>query len=174
MRESYIGRGIEILGVITGAFGGFLIGITPPDGSGVKFAIGFSSFGGLFLILLAIVLGEWRKIPTIAWLSSAIIMFLLFLFCGMVYWEKLQLLTFPYPQADGTTTRAVRGLEFQQNELEELKKYDDNITEFVKESGGLDERNSIWTEESLREARRTLLLWYTVTFFCAVAMLEHI
>lgn len=84
MNRRILVKGIEIVGVLFAAFGGFLVGIAPPQAADAKFSVGISSLLALIILFTIVALAkkEYRNV----WIITAVCMFVVA--AGASYYYK--------------------------------------------------------------------------------------
>src|SRR5258706_6402784 len=154
MRQSVLIRALEVVGVLFAAFGGFLVGIAPPQAADARFAVGLSSFFALIILLLISSLAnkKYRR----AWRVGAVV-FLLVAVAGAYYYRSTYYaLTFEYPPGDSKVL-LIAGTEFTP---EAHKQRRDNPTisnaELVAGLGP----DRVWPEAAVNAARKKLIFSY--------------
>lgn len=152
---------VQVVVFLFAAFGGFLKEVAPPEQSNPKFAVGFSSF--LVLIVLLIVSAVSKEAPTDKfrrrWIVAGIVFFVLAVVSGLLYPWTLDKLTYDYPPPpDAAEARHIRGLTLTKKAEDFIARHPD------KESPGQLELNLpyevIWTADSVSKAKMLLNLNY--------------
>ncbi|HXI26578.1 MAG TPA: hypothetical protein VNG71_22190, partial [Pyrinomonadaceae bacterium] len=88
-------KGIEVVGVLFSAFGGFLVGVAPPLAADARYAVGISSFFALIVLLLISSLA--KKKHRNAWIISAICSFVIAVVSSYYYKDLYNELAFESP-----------------------------------------------------------------------------
>jgi nicotinamide riboside transporter PnuC len=155
MNNSLLVKGIEIVGVLFAAFGGFLVGMAPPQAADAKFAVGLSSF--LALIILFIISALAKRKYRRAWLIIAGVLAFVILFAGYYYKTNYDALTFEYPPGS-TQVEHIAGTELTQ-EAREYKESHPGISnaQLLAKFGGLENKGEVWMEESVSKGRTKLI-----------------
>lgn len=154
---------VEIVGFLFAAFGGFLIGIAPPEEADARFAVGLSSFLSLaILLIVAGVAQTWsrRRLRKI-WLVAAGVFFVLTVVLAFTYWKLRDRLTFAFPP--GTLTEIyVAGTELTPAARDHLASQATELSssELLDRFGGLVNREKVWVAESISRARFLLIASY--------------
>ena len=163
-------KAVGIIGFVLSAFGGFLLGIAPPAEADAWRAVGYSSFFVLVILLYISVLSRtrWRKSSRDRWLAVSALFFLIAVYSAVKYEDRLERLTFWYPP-DHPRDRYVAGTVFtplgqKYANLDPGKA----VFEF-----GLENREELWTRDSILHSRHLLKVNYVVlvvslaaTIFC--------
>jgi len=160
LNQNILIKAIEVVGVLFAAFGGFLVGIAPPQAADARFAVGISSFFALIILLLVSSLAKKKNVR--AWIMAAICSLLVAAAAAYYYRSVYYSLTFEYPPGN-TQVEYVAGTELT---LEAQKQKRDNPTisnaELVAGFGGLPFRNRVWPEASVNDARKKLIFTYVI------------
>jgi hypothetical protein len=160
LNRSLLTKGIEIVGVLFAAFGGFLAGVAPPQAADAGFAVGLSSFLALILLFgIAALSKAKRRRP---WIAVAGVLFCLSIAAGIFYWSNLTNLTYEYPPGSKTADH-IAGTDF----TERARNYRDihqgtSKSQIVAKFGGLANVNQVWSEESINGARTRLIASYAI------------
>ena len=161
MKQNILVRAIEVVGVLFAAFGGFLVGVAPPQAADSRFAVGLSSF--ITLVILLLIASLSRKKHRRIWILTAV--FALILAAGTAYYYKSSYdeLVFEYPPIGEPKRKYVAGTTLTP-EGEKLKRENPGIStaKLVSGVGGWDLRGKLWPEASLNAARRKLVFSYVV------------
>ena len=160
MNQKLLVKGIEIIGVLFAAFGGFLAGIAPPQAADARFAVGLSSF--LALIILFIIAALSGKKYLRAWIIAGACLLVLAVGAAYYYKTAYDSLTFEYPPGNkevehiaGTElTRAAKTYKQQHEGI--------SNSELLAQYGGLQNKGKVWTEDSINSARTKLISSYVV------------
>jgi hypothetical protein len=156
MNNSILVRAIEVVGILFAAFGGFLVGIAPPQDADARFAVGISSFFALIVLLFVSSLSgkKYRK----AWLTVAVISFALTAAGAYYYKSCYDSLTFSYPHTEG---RHIAGTYLTP---QAQKAKDDNPSiskmELVAGFGGLPLATRVWPDAAMNAAKSKLVFSY--------------
>jgi hypothetical protein len=144
MNNNLLIKGIEVIGVLFAAFGGFFVGIAPPQAADAKFAVGLSSF--LALIALFFISALSKKRYRKMWLISA-----------YFYKKTYDALTFGYPPGS-TQVEHIAGTELTKD-AQEYKQKNPTISnaQLLAKFGGLENKGEVWPEESISRARTKLI-----------------
>jgi hypothetical protein len=181
--HNVIARALQLIGVLLGAAGGFLIGIAPPDrvaneGS-PRFAIGVATLAGLVLLLIisSITAAKSRTSHRTFWLSSGGLLLLVFLVSSVKYPSVVDELTFLYPEGVVDKLRYTNGTELTPAASAAAKRYETekgfppSKAKLVAGFAGVEHINRVWTPRSVRTAEQKLLIAYlvvTLSFMGAV------
>jgi hypothetical protein len=160
MNNNILVRGIEIIGVLFAAFGGFLVGIAPPQAADARFAVGLSSF--LALIILFIISALSKRKYKEWWLIGAGVLSIVIIFAAYYYKTNYDALTFEYPPGS-TQVEHITGTELTQ-EAKEYKQENPGISnsQLLFDFGGLQNKGKVWQEDSIRTARTKLIGSYVL------------
>jgi hypothetical protein len=154
MNSTLLVKGIQIIGVLFAAFGGFLGGIAPPQNADAKFAVGLSSCLALIILLFISALSKkkYRKV----WLISAGVLTVAIGFAAYYYKNTYDALTFEYPPGS-TSVEHIAGTELTSDAKEyKEKNYGISHSQLLAKFGGLENKNEVWSEESISKARTKL------------------
>ena len=154
---------VEVVAFLFAAFGGFLVGIAPPDEADASFAVGLGSVLALGVLL-------WMAAAKRSWFRGRRRKVLLLLAAGCLvlaavvstsYWHQRDRLTFPYPPGQ-VEPRYLAGTEFTAPGRRYVETHGETktLSEMVDEFGGLANRERIWTRESMGRARMLLIGLY--------------
>jgi hypothetical protein len=156
MNRDVLIKGIEIVGVLFAAFGGFLAGIAPPEEADARFAVGISSF--LALIILFIVAALSKKKYRGAWILTAACLFVIAVGAAYYYKTTYDDLTFEYPPGSH-----VAGTELTP-EAREYKQRHEGLSnaQLLARFGGLPNKGKVWPEASVNSVRAKLIISYVV------------
>ncbi|MDQ1589757.1 MAG: hypothetical protein QOG71_384 [Pyrinomonadaceae bacterium] len=175
MDNKYLSRGVQLVTALLAAFGGFLLNIAPPDETGVKFAVGISSFLMLLVFLFIAALTQNSLAPSRKkyWLGVAGLCALIFIATAFLYRSNFEKLTFLYPPDDSAQVRYVNGTERTPNAEEQMRQRPTLSRAQLLDKFGEANRHETWTQDSIDRARTTLVVNYVVmvlslalTFFC--------
>lgn len=160
MDRSVLVKGIEIVGVLFAAFGGFLVGIAPPQTADAKFAVGISSL--LALIILFTIVALAKKEYRTAWIITAVCLFMVGAGAAYYYKTIFDELTFAYP-AGSTKIEYVAGTELT-TAASDYRQQHQGISnaQLLAKFGGLQNRGKVWPEDSANKARRKLTSSYVI------------
>ena len=167
MNNNILVKGIEVIGVLFAAFGGFLVGIAPPQAADARFAVGISSF--LALIILFIISALSKRKYKKWWLISGGILFIVILFAAYYYKTNHDALTFEYPPGS-TKVEHIAGTELTQD-AKEYKKENPGISnsQLLADFGGLPNKTMVWQEDSISTARTRLIGSYVLLVLAIAA-----
>jgi hypothetical protein len=164
MQQGILAKGVEIVGFLFAAFGGFLTGIAPPETADARFAVGLSSFLALILLLIIAALAQpqspkrWRNY----WLGAAICLCALATLAAFVYKSYYDTLTFEFPPGS-TKVEHIAGTELMPDaQLYKQRNPGISNAQLLDDFGGLENKGLVWTEESTRKARTHLIGSYVV------------
>lgn len=167
MTKRRLMKAMGIVSFLFAAFSGFLKDVAPPPETGAWKWVGFSSFAVLIVFLYVSALSAGRsnlKMRRI-WLVVSACFFALAVGSGIVYGLALDRLTFWYPPGNATgrylagTVFTSKGETFHASP----EQYPGVVFEF-----GLDNRDKIWTPESITHAGHVLCGYYS-TFLVSLA-----
>lgn len=172
--ENIIARALQLVGVLLGAAGGFLIGIAPPDrvanAGSPRFAIGVATLAGVVLLLIisSLTAAKPRDTHRNVWLTSGGILLLVFLISSVRYPSVLDELTFLYPEGvidkvrytNGTELTAAASVAAERYEAE--KGFPPSKAKLVAGFAGVEHIYRVWTPRSVRTAEQKLLISYLV------------
>jgi hypothetical protein len=156
VNRSILIKGIEIIGVLFAAFGGFLVGIAPPQEADARFAVGISSFLALIILFIVTALSK-KKYPKV-WIIIGACLFVIAIGAAYYYKTSYDALTFNYPP--GTH---VAGTELTPK-AKEYKEKNAGISneQLLGAFGGLQNKSKVWPEASVNGARTKLITSYVV------------
>lgn len=158
MNNKYLIKGIEIIGILFAAFGGFLVGVAPPQEADARFAVGLSSF--LALIILFIISASSNKEYRKWWLISGIVLVFVILFAAYNYKSNYDALAFEYPPGN-SQVRYVAGTELTQDAKTYKSEHPGlSNSQLLAKFGGLQNKGRVWVEESISSARTKLISSY--------------
>jgi len=170
--RSLLTKGIEIVGGLFAASGGFLIGIAPPEESDAKIAVGAGSF--LAIIIWLLIKSAAQGLPVKKykkrWIIASIVLSIAFVLSAFIYKQKYDALVFWYPperperQIVAGTVLKPRALEYQRNNPETV-----NNNALLLFGFGPENKNAVWPEESVRKAKAWLVGSYLVTVLMLVS-----
>lgn len=160
MNKTVLVKGIEVVGVLFAAFGGFLVGIAPPQAADARFAVGISSFFALIILLLISSLArkKYRK----AWITVAICCLILAIVASYYYKVSYNELTFEFPPGN-PKVEYVAGTEL--TPLAQKERRDDpgiSNAKLLAGFGGPRFIFKVWPEASLNAARKKLIFAYVI------------
>jgi len=161
MTKRTLMKAVGIVSFLFAAFSGFLKDVAPPPETGAWKWVGFSSFGVLivFLYVSALSAGRSNLKMRRTWLIVSACFFALAVGSGIVYGLALDRLTFWYPPGNATgryvagTVLTPKGQAFHPSP----EQYPSVVFEF-----GLDNRDEIWTPESITHAGHILCGYYSI------------
>jgi hypothetical protein len=160
MNRTLLTKGLEIVGVLFAAFGGFLAGVAPPQAADARFAVGLSSFLALIILFSIAALAKTkRKRP---WLSVAGVLFAISLVSALYYWSNLVNLTYEYPPGNATADH-IAGTELSARAKDyEAQHPGVSKSQLVAKFGGLENASQVWSEASINSARSRLIASYVL------------
>jgi hypothetical protein len=166
---------IETVTFVFAMFGGFFTAIAPPSEADSRFAVGISSFLMLILLLFISVFaqGRLKKKHKKVWLIVAAAMFVTAGASAFVYKWNVDRLTFGFPPENPETIH-VAGTQFTEDADAYLATHPGVTTsQLVAKFEGVENRELVWTPDSLRKARMILTANYVLlvltlsgTIFC--------
>jgi hypothetical protein len=160
MNNNVLARGIEVVGVLFAAFGGFLAGIAPPQAADARFAVGISSF--LALIILFTIVAVTKKKYRKTWIITAVALFVVAAGAAYYYKTSLDALTFEYPPGS-TQAEHIAGTELTQAARDYRQQHEGiSNAQLLARFGGLQNKGKVWPEESVRSARARLIVSYVI------------
>jgi hypothetical protein len=159
-KKNILRYGIEISGFVLSAFGGFLKSIAPPQEAGAALSVGLASFATLivFLFVVAISKGKSQTYRRSLWLRTSAALACIAFVSVFVYIANLNHYTFEYPPSSGE--KYIAGMQFTpegEKYWESLRNVSQVVLKF-----GLENRNLIWTPESINRAELLLTFNYIV------------
>src|SRR6266404_3969540 len=159
MNQAVLVKGIEVVSILFAAFGGFLVGIAPPQDADARFAVGISSFFALIILLLVSSLAKkkYRR----AWIIAAISFVVLAIGSSYYYKSLFNELTFDYP---GDPPKVyVAGTELTPL-AQKARREDPGISnaKLLAGFGGPRFIFKVWPEASVNAARRRLIFIYVL------------
>jgi hypothetical protein len=156
MNRSILIKGIEIVGVLFAAFGGFLAGIAPPEEADARFAVGISSFFALIILFIVAALSK-KKYQKI-WIIAAACLFVIAVGAAYYYKTTYDALTFEYPPGNH-----VAGTELTPAARDYLRQHEGlSNAQLLARFGGLQNKGKVWPEASVNSARAKLIGSYVV------------
>jgi hypothetical protein len=160
MNQKVLVKGIEIVGVLFAAFGGFLAGIAPPQAADARFAVGISSFLALIILFIVAALSEkkYRRV----WIIAAACLFVLAVGVAYYYKTTYDTLAFEYPPGS-TKAEHIAGTELT-TAAREYKQQHEGISnaQLLAKFGGLQSKGKVWPEASVNSARTKLIVSYVI------------
>jgi len=163
MSGTVLARGIEVVGVLFVSFGGFLLGLAPPEDADALFAVGIASFGALIVLLLvAAVTGQrTTRRRKNAWIGGSAVLFVVCLTSAYAYKSSCDALLFEYPP-DSARAEYVGGTKLTPAARDVMKQHPGlSKPELLAGFGGLAHRNLVWGD-SVRTARMRLIALYVL------------
>lgn len=166
----YLGRGVQLVAFLFGAFSGFFSSVAPPDETNPQFTVGIASFGVLILFLIIIAIARSRRLKYV-WIGAAVVLFAVFLVFAFKYQDDRAQLTIMWPRVgDDQKLYPVGDPYGLTRDAAEKVRNDPSLTPvvLVARYGGIakarsiDARTQIWTHESIRASARTLLRDYLI------------
>lgn len=160
MNQTVLVKGIEVVGVLFAAFGGFLVGIAPPQAADARFAVGISSFFALIILLLVSSLA--RKKHRRAWITAAVCCLILAIVASYYYKVSYNELTFEYPPGN-PKVEYVAGTEL--TPLAQKERRDNpgiSNAKLLAGFGGPRFIFKVWPEASVNAARKRLIFAYVI------------
>jgi hypothetical protein len=153
---------IQIVVFLFAAFGGFLNGIAPPEQTSPKFAVGFTSFLVLIvLLIISSVSGRGRPGNYRRWIWVGVASLIVVVISGVLYPYLLGKYTYVYPPSpEPPVAWRVNGSKYAKQAQDFIKENPGNYT-----PGELELElpyDQIWTAESLARAKMILLIAYIV------------
>lgn len=182
MDTKVIKQGIGVIGVITSAFGGFLLNIAPPKDAAPGFPVGIAS-----LILLVIFLFI-RFSPQFAWTRAryiklwsmvAVVAVAVFVVTASLYYLNFQRLIYVHTDDE----RFVKGSELTSYARQLKAALEEDGVPVVTDQRLMEETGSphnngvieqVWTDESVKAAKLKLTFLYVLVFVsigCAILSL---
>lgn len=164
MKTSYWAKGLEFVAAVLAAFGGFLLNVAPPSETGVKFAVGISSFLMLLGFLFVAVLTQGTAKPQNRkyWFIIAAVCTLLFIGSAFMYRGAFERYTFLFPADDVDQVRYVNGDTLTTAGAEQKSKCGNCNRAELLDKFGENRRQAVWTEESIAKAGTCLFILYVV------------
>ena len=153
-------KGIEVIGILFAAFGGFLVGIAPPQAGDAKFAVGISSF--LALIVLFTIVSLAKKKHRKLWIIAGLCLFVIAIAAAYYYKSVNDELTFEYPPGNNRVEH-IAGIQ----KTEQAQKYANDHqgisnAQLLAKFGGLENKGKVWPDDSVNTARRKLISSYVI------------
>jgi hypothetical protein len=164
VKINYLAKGIEAVTALLAAFGGFLLNLAPPDETGVKFAVGISSFLAFLAFLFISVFAQKNPVPKNRkyWIIAAALFAITFTISAFVYSNKFEKLTFIYPPDDTDQVRYVNGTQLTPDADKRMKASPNLSRAELLDKFGEDKRHEVWTQESIDNARQVLVVNYVL------------
>lgn len=148
--EDILKRAGKAVAAVFAAFGGFLTQTQPPEGVLKGFSVGFASTLSALLFLVISVIAK-EKFPQKHRRLFIIFSGLLVLgvaITGLGYQRSFAQLTLPLPTKSGTE-RIVIGTALTPAAASQLQKPGESLTQLVLDFGGKDNRELVWTRNSI-------------------------
>lgn len=160
MNRNILIKGIEIVGILFAAFGGFLAGIAPPQAADARFAVGLSSF--LALIILFTIAALSKKMRQRIWIIAAVILFIVSAGTAYYYKTSFDALTFEYPPGNPQVEH-IAGTDLTPA-ASEYKRQHEGISnaQLLAKFGGLPNMGKVWPDTSVNSARIRLIASYVI------------
>jgi TRAP-type uncharacterized transport system fused permease subunit len=160
MTKNILVKGIEIVGILFAAFGGFLAGVAPPQAADARFAVGVASF--FALIILFIIASVTKRKHRKNWIITAGVLFIVSIVSAFYYWSNSLELTFEYPPGSAQTAY-ISGTELTPNAREYVQQHQDTSkAKLLAMFGGLPNLSKVWPDESVKRARTKLIASYVL------------
>lgn len=160
MNRDLLVKGIEIIGVLFAAFGGFLVGIAPPQAPDAKYAVGISSL--LALIVLFAIVALAKKKHRKRWIITGLVLFVVTMGAAYYYKALYDELTFAYPPGYSKVEH-IAGTEKTAEAEKYLKEHQGlSNAQLLAKFGGLENKGKVWPETSINSARRKLITSYVI------------
>jgi hypothetical protein len=167
-----VGKAVEVVTFVLAGFSGFLDKLAPPDETGASFSVGVASFTVLivFLFVLALTQGKLRRAHRKYWYAAAASLSVVFLVAAFIYQDTRSKYTFLWPPNEDPKQLYVAGDSLTPLG-QQAKSKDPSLTpaKLVSGFGGIDERESVWTADSIRRVGRKLSLQYVITVLSVAA-----
>jgi uncharacterized membrane protein len=158
MKKNILVKSLEIVGVLFAAFGGFFVGIAPPQATDSKFAVGLSSFLAL-IILLAVAAATKRKYRA-RWILTSFILFVTSIAAALYYKVNYDALTFEYPP-ENTEVEHIAGTQLTPAAADYVRDHPGiSNSQLLAKFGGLENKGKVWSIESINRARTKLTVSY--------------
>ena len=161
MTKKILYSGIQVVGILFVAFGGFLAGIAPPQEADAKFAVGIASF--LALIVFFIISAFMKKVEyRNVWTIGAGLLFIVAFFAAIAYKKTYDELTFEYPPGNRQIEQ-IAGTIFTSH-AEHYRDSHPGISnsQLLAKFGGIENKQKVWTFESIVMGRMKLITSYIV------------
>jgi hypothetical protein len=156
MSNGILVRAIEVVGILFAAFGGFLVGVAPPQDADARFAVGISSFFALIVLLFVSSLSgkKYRRV----WLTVAVVSFALTVAAAYYYKSNYDSLTFSFPNTEG---KHIAGTYLTPKAQEERDKNPSiSNMDLVTGFGGLPYVTRVWPDAAISAAKNKLVFSY--------------
>lgn len=158
MNNGILVKGIEVVGVLFAAFGGFLVGIAPPHTADARFAVGLSSFIALIILFIISALSK-RRFKNY-WLIAGCALVVLILAIGYGYKASYDRLVFEYPPGSADAEQ-IAGTELTSDAADYIKEnHGISSAQLLFDFGGLPNKELVWKADSIRNARMQLIVLY--------------
>ena len=160
-----VGKAMEVVTFLLAGFSGFLTEIAPPEETGTRFAVGVASFTTVlvFLFVLTLAKGKLREAHKKYWYIAAAVLSICFAVSSFIYQETRNAYTFVWPPNSESKKLYVAGDRLTpQAQLAQNQNPSLTSTKLVAGFGGIDERASVWFEDSIRRVGRKLLIEYVL------------
>jgi predicted membrane channel-forming protein YqfA (hemolysin III family) len=162
MNQTVLAKGIEIVGVLFAAFGGFFAGIAPPQAADARFAVGLSSFLALIILFVIAAASKKTKKARRIWLIVGCGLFVVSLLSAYYYKTTYDHLTFEYPPG-AASVEHVAGADLTPDALKQQKENPGiSNSQLLAKFGGLKNKGEVWRAESVNRARIKLIGSYLV------------
>ena len=174
--KTVLARAIEVVAFLFAAFGHALVNIAPPEEGDTTFAVGIGSL--LALCVLLFISAVSKNLPRRKfkrrWLLAAGVFFAVTLTSVFFYFSNLNTYTFRYPPETLVDVHIGGGEAFTPLAQDRRTMIpNEPVASLVSAFGGVEYRERVWTDESLRDARMILTVNYVLlvlslaaTIFC--------
>jgi hypothetical protein len=163
-----------VIAFLFAVFHGFFLNLAPPGVADARLAVGFGSVFSLFILLFiaAVAKNLGRQRSKRIWLGAAAFFFAVAVGSSYFYKTNLDRLTFEYPPGN-QEARYIAGTELTNAAKDYSKKHPEGITSatIVADFQGLANIEMVWTADSIRKAKSTLMWNYLIVVLSSAAML---
>ena len=162
MNQTLLVKGIEIVGVLFAAFGGFFAGVAPPQAADARFSVGISSFFALIILFIIAVASKKTKTARRVWFIVGCCLFVVAIASAYFYKSTYNTLTFEYPPG-ASSVEHVAGTELTPDAREYQQQHEGiSNSQLLAKFGGLKYKGEVWPADSVNKARIRLIASYMV------------
>jgi hypothetical protein len=162
LNQTLLVKGIEIVGVLFAAFGGFLAGVAPPQAADARFAVGLSSFFALIILFIVAAAAKKTTKARRVWFIVGCCLFVVAIAGAYDYKTTYNTLTFEYPPGAGSVEH-VAGTELMPDAREYQQQHEGiSNSQLLAKFGGLKNKGEVWPAASVNRARIRLIASYMV------------
>lgn len=162
-KKNVLVKGSEAVIFLFTAFGGYLTRYAPPNGTDAVFFIGLSQFIALFVLFFISALSNQilKNRFKIIWIILALISLIIFVTSSLFYIDNYRNLSIDFPPTDNSE-RVLIGTEYTDSAQSLLDENNDWKAQDVLSYLGILKKETVWTKESIDEARDKLNFSYVL------------